>query len=121
MFASLIKFIEEERTKRGMSIRAFAEMCDVSHTQVTNILNGKAQPGLDFLFKLAAGTGTDMSIIIGLIFPDMEETRPEVKLLIARINQLPPDDFRLVEALIYGLALKRLQEPDDHPDVSRDE
>ena len=123
MFDKLIEFIEEERAKRNMTISAFAELCDCSISMMSSVINKTRQPGLDFLYGLARGTNTDLGIIIGLIFPNAvnREKTPEQQLLIDRISRLSPDDIRLVDALVYGLALKQLKDRGKDADIDSGE
>lgn len=117
----LIRFIENEIQMRDMSIRAFAELCDISAGQMANVLNGNRSPGLIFLEKLATGTNTPISDLVRLIFPEPESISPEISILSKRIAALNPDDRKVVETVILGLALKRKQQAMDNSNVDNGE
>ena len=104
---------------RDMSIRAFALHCDISKSQMSNVLNKTQSPGLLFLEKLAQGTNTPISDLVKLIFPEPDSVPPEISILSRRIAALPPDDKRIVESLVLGLALKRKQQALQSEDVDR--
>lgn len=114
----LIQFIEDEMKQRDMSIRAFALHCDISKSQMSNVLNKTQSPGLQFLEKLATGTNTSLSSIILLVFPESDSYSPEIEILAQRIANLPPADRETVEAFVLGLALKRKNKTDNSGSVS---
>jgi transcriptional regulator with XRE-family HTH domain len=103
----LIQFIEGEIKRRDMSISAFARLCDISKSQMIQVLNGNHNPGLAFIQKLAKGTNTDINYIVALIFPDQtHQASPEAQILANRIAKLPPEARKQVEAFVLGLAIQ---------------
>lgn len=90
-----------------MSITAFAELCEISKSQMAAVLNGNRQPGLHFLYRLALGTNTNLNYLIGLVYPEANDPSydPDAYFLAQQIAQLSPEQQTIVKNLVLVLAL----------------
>lgn len=52
------------RGKHGLSVRALASKAAMSYTYVSNVENGKADPSLSVLKRLAAALGVTVSKLV---------------------------------------------------------
>ena len=52
------------REKQGLSVRALASKANMSYTYVSNVENGKVDPSLSALKRLAAALGVTASALI---------------------------------------------------------
>ena len=93
---------------REMSLRQFAEHCDISPNHLSNILNKNRKPGLAFLEKLADGTGRHINDFINMLFPDPESISVEIRILAERIARLPRKERRIIMDMVIGLGLHNL-------------
>ncbi len=102
--ATLSDFIRKEMTRRELSVRGFADLCNVTHTTLLRYLEGD-EPTLDFLGKLAKATNTDLVALIDLAFPGLiAETRasPEAIIFAQQLDQLPLE----VRNVLYKMIIK---------------
>ena len=101
---TLINFIESEISRRELTITAFARHCEISKAQMINVLNGKRQPGLSFLNKLAIGTGVPLTTIVKMIYPEDDRGyKPDTLVLAEMYEQLSPEKKKLANKLITSL------------------
>ena len=85
-------FIKESREERGLSLRDFASLCDLSHSYVDSIEKGKdprsgkpVSPTVESLIKIAKGLNVSALDLFKYVYDDNLE--------INRENKLPiPDD-----------------------------
>jgi len=105
---TLDQFIESEMKKRGMSLREFAKLIDISPSAISKYLNSASERGvsIDFMVKLARGTNTDLSSIVAMVYPDDTTINPQARILAERIINLPPDKRQMVESLLLGMSLQ---------------
>lgn len=99
-------FIKDEISRRHLSNRQFAELVNVVPTTITNVISGKTEPSLPFLRNLAKATGTPLSVLIALAYPDVageiDTLSPEILLLAVRLSRLPPELQKRVIAFVNG-------------------
>lgn len=104
---NLREFLQKEIEKRKLSATAFAEQIGVAPSTITGYINGKRDtvPTLDVLRRIAHGTGTPLSVILTLAFPELtEELRvdPRAALLVQAIMKLPQPVQDFLETVIEG-------------------
>lgn len=101
--STLADYIKKEMVLREMSMRAFAEICGVTHTTLMRYLEG-AEPTLDFLVKLSRATGADLISLIDLAFPGViEASRPSARAILfaQQLDQLPDDIREAIFRMIF--------------------
>lgn len=81
---TLGSFIAKERNKRGLSLRDFAELCDISHSYLDNLEKGKdrrtnkpVSPTLDTLKKLSRGLDIPINDLINIALNESEIVSPK--------------------------------------------
>lgn len=105
------KYLQDEIERRGMSARQFAEFVDVAPSTVTRCIDEKNPviPGLDFLVKLSKATGTSITSLVGIAYPDLTlTTRPSAtaQIMAQQIEQLPEATQEVILAIIRGTRIK---------------
>ena len=106
MPTTLGDFIKSEIEKRGMSAREFATLVGVAPSTITTYLSGqgKTEPTLSFLHKLAKQTDTPLGTIIAFAYPDvageLSTLPPETVLLAIRISKLPKTHFDMLQRVV---------------------
>lgn len=99
-------FIKDELSRRHLSARQFADLLNMSPSTITNVINEKTEPSVQFLRSLAKATGTPLSVLIALAYPDVageiDTLSPEILLLAVRLSRLPPDLQKRVIAFVNG-------------------
>lgn len=98
-------FLKDEISKRHLSANQFAEHVGVATATITNMMNGKtADPSLPFLRKLAKFTGTPLTALIALSYPDVADeidTVPaDVLVLAFRLYRLDPVLRKAIVAMV---------------------
>lgn len=88
--ARLVKLLNEERARQGLSGRELAERANLGVATVNQILNGKATPGLETLDALVGALGFTLESFMALalkasrkstdaeLLADLSEALPEV-------------------------------------------
>lgn len=97
------RFLKAEIEKRRISIREFARRADISHSTISDHLNGIAgEPTLDFLRRVSTYTGIDICTLISLIIPGSAQSgpSPETIVLAKQLQQLPDEMLAIVKRLI---------------------
>lgn len=116
------EYINNYLKAHDMSIRAFAKICGISHTYITNIVNGKTgrgtKPVLTYpkLKQIAKGMGVDIKKFLAEIDVDIkveEQKNPTTENgdgndalfaeMYSNFNQLPQEDKEYVVGLINRL------------------
>lgn len=102
----IVTFIKDEMSKRHLSARQFADLVEVSPSTITNVINERTEPSVQFLRNLAKATSTPLSVLIALAYPEVageiDALSPEVLLLAVRLSRLPPDLQKRVIAFVNG-------------------
>lgn len=102
------KRLVEMRKKRGLTQQQLCELVGVHVSHISNYENGRSQPTLDTIRRLALALDVTAD---ELVF-DPAERRPQVnnKELIKqweRIEELPEEDRKALKMLVEGLLLRR--------------
>ena len=119
------EYLNKYLTDHDMSIRAFARVCGISHTYITNIVNGKTgrgtKPVLTYpkLKQIAKGMGVDIKDFLAEIDVDIKVEEPKNPTtensdgnnalfaeMYSNFNQLPPEDREYIVGLINRLLHK---------------
>lgn len=119
------EYLNKYLTDHDMSIRAFARICGISHTYITNIVNGKTgrgtKPVLTYpkLKQIAKGMGVDIKDFLAEIDVDIKVEEPKTPTtenddgsndlfteIYNKFNQLPDDDREYIVSLINRLLNK---------------
>jgi transcriptional regulator with XRE-family HTH domain len=104
---TLRDFILLQMHQRDMSAREFARFIGVSHGTINRFLDyGEREvgyPSVDFLFKLAKATDTDIGVVMRLLEPNFDELDPQVMVIAQEIAHLSPEERRLVETFVRGI------------------
>lgn len=98
--ARIIRFIDEERERQGLSGRELSERANLGVTTVSRILSGQAAPGLDTLDAIAQALGYTLE---SLLMIGLQEARKqkEMQHLMAAFDELSAGEREAV----LGLAL----------------
>ena len=56
--------LKQLRLTKGLSVRALAKKAEMSYTYLSNVENGKADPSLSTLTRLAATLGVSVSELV---------------------------------------------------------
>lgn len=112
---TLDEFIETEMKKRGMSLREFAKLTDISPSAISKYLNSASERNvsIEFLVKLSRGTGIDLASIIAIVYPDDTEIDAQARIWGQRIAELSEEDQDAIDSFILGLRMKSLNNRDD--------
>ena len=86
--------------KRGLKGKDLAEKANVYTSQLSNYLNGKSDPSLDVMDRIASAIGTEAWELIKP--PAMDDQTPEEKELLAVFRRLNEKQ----KGYIIGLALE---------------
>lgn len=108
---SLSGFIQSEMQKRNMSARQFAQFIGVSHGTINRFLDFGTKdvgyPSVDFMFKLAKATETDVGTLMAMIEPNPAPIDPETLAVAQQFQQLSEAERKLIFAAIRGLLAER--------------
>ena len=99
----LRKFIRDELKTRDWDMTNLSEKMDVSHTKVGRLMRGETNISLAFLEEFSRATGTDIRVLVALIFPNLVHLdNPDVLALAEMILRLSPDGQRKLKHMIIG-------------------
>lgn len=123
----LSDWLASELEDRGWSMRELGRRSGVSHTQISDVISGKARPGSDFCQAVARGLGEPPGKIYrlaGLLPPVSEARRREFEELAEQLAALPDGAIR-DEAMasiiaITASARKRAQELEEKNEEERE-
>lgn len=101
-------FLQAEIERRGMSVRQFAELCDVSHSVIVRATQeGDPHiPSLPILAQIANAINVNLMTIITMIYPDASQISSDAWLLAQQIDKLPDADRRYISNAIVGALMK---------------
>lgn len=105
------KYLKLYLQQNMLTINDLAQKMSVPHSTVSRWVNGRTQPSLPQLAKLASATSTDLCYLVGLIYPAEIRTSktPEIIRLNEEMRDLPKESLQLLETLILGLRLQNAQ------------
>lgn len=102
-------FVEKEMKNRGMNATEFAKFVGVTHTTILRLIDQRnpTTPSPKLMVKLARKTGVNLSALIALVIPGVENAPVDPKSVIraGRIGQLPPDKQDAIDEIILGMML----------------
>lgn len=80
-------------------------MAGIDKSQFSRIVNGtnKTDPPLDFLYKLAKATGTDIRYLVSLVYPDAAFEDAHAAMLTQMITKLNRANRETLETFLLGL------------------
>lgn len=115
MRQDLIKWVNEQLTLKGWSMRELARRGGISATQISQVLSGKEEPGAKFYQAMSRSFGVTLESVerleqVGTI-PQNRLNDPDLKDLIELAQKLSADD--LSEVLYY--ATYRYNHPKQSP------
>lgn len=92
------------RKERSLTQKALSEQVGVHVTQIQRYENGSIQPTLDVLRRLAVA----LSVSADMLVFDKDERGPdeELRLQFEAVSQMPPEEKRIVQALLEGMIIK---------------
>jgi len=92
------------RKERGLTQKAFAEMCGMHTTQIQRYESGETQPTLEALKKLALG----LHVSADLLVFDEGERGPddELRLQFEALSKFSSEEKKIAKAVIESLILK---------------
>lgn len=92
------------RKERGLTQKAFAEMCGMQTTQIQRHESGETQPTLEALKKLALG----LHVSADLLVFDEGERGPddELRLQFEALSKFSSEEKKIAKAVIESLILK---------------
>lgn len=92
------------RKEYGLTQQEMADKIGVHVNQVRRYESGSARPSLEALKKIAVATSVTID---SLVFAP-EERRPdeELRLQFEAVSQMPPEEKRIVQALLEGMIVK---------------
>lgn len=103
-------FVMEQMAQRELGLRKFGELCGVSHSTLSRILNepDSYQPTFTIVSRLAKGTGTDIRELAAMLAPDavLGGGNADTILRALRIAQLPEESQRLLDSFLKGEILQ---------------
>lgn len=106
------EFLQDQIRKRGLTLREFAKMCDVTHSVISKALSEKdpTTPRVETLAKIASATGVDLFTLVALIAPDATDIDVDARIYANEIVSLPRDKRREAEMFLKGLIYEAAQE-----------
>ncbi len=103
-------FLKSEIARRNLSVREFASLVKVSHTTIQRFTDDAPArqyvPTLDFLAKLAAGTGVSLNTLLSICFPLVARPPggdPDIDLIIDGILRLSPEARQMVLKFVRSI------------------
>lgn len=100
-------FILDYVRTHNITINKFAQQIGTSHTTLDRWIDGKTEPTLKQLSKLAIATSTDLCYLVELIYPPPERSvSPEITRLAESIGKLPIEAKEMIDSIILGLSMK---------------
>ncbi len=110
---SIAEFIREDMSRRGLSLREYAAFLGSTHPTVAKYLRGDNQPQWDFLVSLSRATHTDIGTLARIAAPEAAfEDVPDTRIIMDRINQLPPTYRKTIVEMIDGLLYQQERSKD---------
>lgn len=108
MANDLSAWLNEQTEVRGWSFGELHRRSGMSVTQISDVVNGKRRPGLDFCVNIARALGELPEVVLrhaGLLpaIPEATEREREIQALVL---EQPEDVQRLLVAMLRGLARK---------------
>lgn len=107
----LRSFVMEQMTQRELGLRKFGELCGVSHSTLSRILNepDSYKPTLEIVGRIARGTGTDIRELAAMLVPDavLGGGNADSMMRALRIAQLPEESQRLLDSFLRGEMLQQ--------------
>jgi len=94
------RWLQEERKKRGWTVRELARRADVSHAALSNVLTGKRNAGHEVARKVAEAMGVPVTEAFrrAEILPGTVEEPIEFSELLAIMRELDPEErLRILE------------------------
>jgi len=105
MRQDLIKWVNEQLTLKGWTMRELSRRGDISITSVSQVLSGKAEPGPKFFQGVSRAFGVTLESVERLEFagtiPENRLNEPDLKDLIEIAQKLTNED--LSEVLYYAI------------------
>ena len=113
--------VREYREKNGLSLRAFAQRCGVSHTAIAAIENEKNSHGNPFvptvetLMGIASAMGMSLNDLLHMIgdqdiyitetdqLRDMLKDDPDLRWMLSTTSKFDKEDFAMVMNLIKSI------------------
>jgi transcriptional regulator with XRE-family HTH domain len=104
---SLGDFIRNYVTAHSITINDLARSMDIHHSTIARWANGKTEPSLKQLAKLADATSTDLCFLVEVIYPQPRRSvNPNVRRLAETIGNLSVEAQEMVDSILLGLSLK---------------
>lgn len=104
----LSKFIQDEIDKRGISDAAFARLCNIDPSTISNWINDPPEnPSYEKLKQLAVGTSTDLCTIIALISPELTKVSARRELASRELADLTIGEIEQVNNFLLALKFNR--------------
>jgi transcriptional regulator with XRE-family HTH domain len=108
---TLGEFILAQMHQRDMSAREFARFVGVSHQTISRFLDygekDVGYPSVDFLFKLAEATDTDIGVLMRMLKPDYDEFDPQLMVIAQGLADLTPQERTVIETFINTMRKTR--------------
>lgn len=90
------------RTQKNLSQQTVADALGINRVTYTNYENGKREPDMETLKKLAQYFGVSIDFLLNFIPPVLPEKECEIEealTLLRKIKNLPPDKRKVIEIL----------------------
>jgi transcriptional regulator with XRE-family HTH domain len=100
----LREFIDGEIKRLNLSRLGFAELAGVSHTAINNLLSDNPpEPSVEFLWKIAKATDTDVISVLRLAYPDIikNSLSAKARILAEKIDKSTPETQQMIFRLLY--------------------
>ena len=95
-----------------MSASEFARLVGVAQSTIARAISeNPPEPSLTFLVKLAEATSVDICTLVLLAVGNHPAPNLDAQVLADRIEALPPELRDMVDTFIYGVLLKKGQNP----------
>lgn len=117
---SFADFLVSYRNKNSLSKRKFAEICNLSHTEIGRLERGK-NPSIDTIEKIANGINISKEQLLylaGYLDTDILESKKDLKAFIAKDPELLDFLVKLSEKDDLQLLLKQSKDM-NHEEVKR--
>ena len=105
---AFVDFLREEQRRHDFeSVRQFAAWLGLSNSIVWQVMDGKRDPGLDFLIAVANRTGVSLTDLVELARPGVlaqPDLSLDARILAQQIERLPEDERAIFRRAIRGVA-----------------
>lgn len=101
-----IDFLREEMRRRDFtSVRQFSAWLGMSNSMVAHVIDGRRDPGLDFMVAVSQKTGVGLADLVELAKPgtlDHTDLSLDARILAQQIEGLEDDERAMVRAILRG-------------------